>query len=135
MQLEKFVHLTGLISYDQIPSYLASSDFFITPSLSEVFPLSIIEAIGAGLPVLGINAPGISDIIVDEVNGLISRNDLSSFTDALLRLSSDSSYCKKLGMQAINSSRQYDIRLTTEILIQHYKRVVEASKQRTGIAI
>ena len=42
-----------MIDYKEIPAYLASSDIFVTPSVTEVFPLSTIEAMAAGLPVIG----------------------------------------------------------------------------------
>jgi glycosyltransferase involved in cell wall biosynthesis len=57
------VHFTGQVPYDDLPRYLATADAFVTASVSEVHPLSVIEAQAAGLPVLGIQSPGVSDIV------------------------------------------------------------------------
>lgn len=133
MKLGSKIYFSGLIPYLEVPSYLKSADIFVTPSLSEVFPLSIIEAIGAGLPVVGIDAPGTSDIIMDGVNGLITNNDGPSFTSKLLQLAADDHLRRKLGEQAVETSKQYDIRITIDKLIQHYERVIEASKLRGKI--
>jgi glycosyltransferase involved in cell wall biosynthesis len=45
------IHFLGRVSYDQVPPYLAMCDAFVTPSVSEVHPLSVIESMAAGLPV------------------------------------------------------------------------------------
>jgi glycosyltransferase involved in cell wall biosynthesis len=129
MGIESKVFFTGMIPYSDVPHYLAASDLFITSSITEVFPLSVIEAIGAGLPVLGINAPGIRDIIEDGKTGLISPNDLESFTAKLVLLSNDHELRQAMGKQAIQSSKKYDIRTITRILIQHYQRLVDTAKQ------
>jgi glycosyltransferase involved in cell wall biosynthesis len=129
MGIESKVFFTGMIPYSDVPHYLAASDLFITSSITEVFPLSVIEAIGAGLPVLGINAPGIRDIIEDWKTGLISPNDLESFTAKLVLLSNDHELRHAMGKRAIQASKKYDIRTITRILIQHYQRLVDTAKQ------
>ncbi len=129
MGIESKVSFTGMIPYSDVPHYLAASDLFITPSITEVFPLSVIEAIGAGLPVLGINAPGIRDIIEDGKTGLISPDDVESFTAKLVLLSNDHELRQAMGKQAILASKKYDIRTIANILIQHYQRLVDTSKQ------
>ena len=57
------VRFVGMIPYDKLPSHLAMCDAFVTASVTEVHPLSVIEAMGAGLPVLGIDLPGVGDSI------------------------------------------------------------------------
>lgn len=54
LNLSERVRLTGRIAYDQLPAYLAMCDIFVTASVTEVHPLSVIEAMGTGLPVMGI---------------------------------------------------------------------------------
>jgi glycosyltransferase involved in cell wall biosynthesis len=124
------VFFTGMIPYNDVPHYLAASDLFITPSGSEVFPLSTIEAIGAGLPVLGINALGTRDMIEDGITGLLSPEDLDLFAAKLTLLSTDHKLRQELGKQALQASKKYDIRITTNMLIQHYERLVEAARNR-----
>jgi glycosyltransferase involved in cell wall biosynthesis len=55
-----------LIPYSQMPRYLAAAHAFITASVTEVHPLSVIEAMAVGLPILGIASPGIADTVDDE---------------------------------------------------------------------
>jgi 1,2-diacylglycerol 3-alpha-glucosyltransferase len=49
---------TGMVSYEDIPSYLAMSDIFVTTSVTETFGMATVEAMGAGLPIMGIHLPG-----------------------------------------------------------------------------
>ena len=54
--LQPFVYLTGEIAHPQLPRYLAAADLFVTASVSEVDPLTVLEAMGVGLPVFALDA-------------------------------------------------------------------------------
>ena len=101
MNIESKVFFTGMVDYKEIPSYLAASDIFVTPSSSETFGLSTVEGMAAGLPALGIDAPGTRDIIEDGVTGLISSEDLAVFTAKLVLLSTNHQLRRVMGKQAI----------------------------------
>ena len=94
------VRFVGMIPYDKLPSHLAMCDAFVTASVTEVHPLSVIEAMGAGLPVLGIDSPGVGDSILDCETGLLATNDLASFTARLTYLCMDSAQRKIMGSAA-----------------------------------
>ncbi len=128
MGLEDFIHFTGAIEYEQVPCYLAAADVFVMTSIAEVHPLSVIEALAAGLPVLGIQSPGVGDTIVDGENGLLSANDLAIFTAKLTRLISDRELRAKLTQNARASAQQYSIERTSDLLEEHYIRL---RKKRT----
>ncbi len=80
------VGFTGLVEYADLPAYLATADAFVTASVTEVHPLSVIEAMASGLPVLGIASPGIEDTIEDGQTGYLSPDDLPAFTAKMTRL-------------------------------------------------
>jgi glycosyltransferase involved in cell wall biosynthesis len=122
------VRFVGMVPYDRLPSYLAMCDAFVTASVTEVHPLSVIEAMGTGLPVLGIDSPGVSDSISDCETGLLATNDVASFTARMTYLCMNSALRKRMGHAARLASRQYDIERTTRIMIQHYTRLTENPK-------
>ena len=124
------VHFTGMVDYMDIPSYLAASDFFVTPSSSETFGLSTVEAMASGLPVLAIDAPGSMDIIEDGVTGLITADDLAVFTAKMVLLSTNHDLRRVMGKNAMEASRKYDIQTTTSCLVEHYIKLVEQAKHR-----
>ena len=129
MQLENLVKFTGFIPYEQLPPYFAMADAFVTASVTEVHPLSVIEAMASGLPVLGINSPGIGDTIVDGETGYLAKEeDLAVFTAKLVRLITEHEKRKQMGKQAQQAADQYSIENTTQQLLYHYHRLVESKK-------
>ena len=130
MGLESKVHFTGMIPYPELPEYLAAADAFVTASVTEVHPLSVIEAMASGLPVLGIQSPGIEDTIVDGETGLLSTHDLAAFTALMVRLATDGDLRSKMSAAARSASAIYAIDRTTQIMLGHYRRVISQSRGR-----
>ena len=131
MRLENRVHFTGRVDYLEVPNYLAMADAFVTASITEVHPLSVIEALAAGLPVLGIDSPGISDSIDPEVNGILVKEDIAEYTAQMVRLVREHDMRKKMGVAARESAKRFDITHTNELMIAAYTEVAEAaSRQR-----
>ena len=126
------VRLTGRITYDKLPAYLAMCDAFVTASVTEVHPLSVIEAMGAGLPVMGIHSVGVGDTVVDGVTGLLSTHDLPAFTAKLTRLCLDPNLRAQLGDSARRASSVYAIERTTKIMLKHYEKLINESQPRKG---
>ncbi len=128
------VVFAGMVDYSQVPGYLAACDVFVTASVSEVHPLSIIEALASGLPVVGIDSPGVSDTIQDGVNGLLSRQDLSAFTAQLTRIAVDRPLRLKLAEGAKQSAQVYDITRTSRLVLDEYERLLAAPRRQRNPA-
>jgi glycosyltransferase involved in cell wall biosynthesis len=109
---------------------LRAADVFVTASDTEVHPFSLIEAMAAGLPALGITSPGVGDIIVDNVNGMLSAPDLAVFTAKLVRLVMDAGLRRALAVQARLSAQQFDIQRTSALLLAEYERLAGQRTQR-----
>lgn len=119
------VVFTGLVPYEEIPRYLAMADAFVTTSVTEVHPLSVIEGLAAGLPVVGIESPGVGDIISSGHNGLLSSNDLAAYTARLTRLLADKETRQALTANARESAQEYDIERTSALVEEEYERLVQ----------
>jgi 1,2-diacylglycerol 3-alpha-glucosyltransferase len=124
------VRFAGPVAYDQIPRYLAVGDVFATASVTEVHPLSVIEALAAGLPVLGIRSPGISDTVTDGIDGYLTDHDLAAYTAMMVRLLLEPGRRRAMAAEARVRSRAYDIRLTAAALLSHYERLIADAKTR-----
>jgi len=130
MGIQNRVIFTGMVPYEDVPGYLAISDAAVTASVTETFGLSVVEAMASGLPVLGVDSPGISDIIADQKTGLLAVNDIASFTAKMMQLVQDHEMREMMGKKALEAAEQYEINRITEILIQHYQNLVEKSHSR-----
>jgi glycosyltransferase involved in cell wall biosynthesis len=122
------VVFTGLIAYDRLPAYLAMCDIFVTASVSEVHPLSVIEAMSAGLPVVGIHSPGISDTVEDGKTGFLTAHDRDAYTTALTRLSLDPGLIHRMGAAAREASNAYAVESTMLKMLGHYERLLSQPK-------
>lgn len=80
---------------------LAASDVFVMPSLWEGLPLSLVLAMGAGLPVVASRVAGIPEVIHDGVNGLlVDAGDVNQLGSALAALANDAPLRSRLGAAA-----------------------------------
>jgi len=75
------------IPNSDLPRYLNRSRMFILPSHYEGHPKALIEAMAAGLPVIGADAPGIRELIVHMKNGWLCRTDTGSIREAITEIS------------------------------------------------
>jgi glycosyltransferase involved in cell wall biosynthesis len=132
LELTQRVRFTGRIAYDELPAYLAMSNIFVTASITEVHPLSVIEAMGAGLPVMGIHSVGVSDTVRDEITGLLATHDLPAFTAKLTRLCLDLNLRAQMGDSARKASSAYAIERTTSLMLDHYEKIMREYKPRKG---
>jgi len=130
MGIGKAVCFPGMIPYAHLPEYMAMGDAFVTASVTEVHPLSVIEAMAVGLPVLGIRSPGVSDTVKDEETGYLSTEDLAAFTAKLVRLVTVHEQRKRMGLAAKKAVEIYDINRTTELMVSHYQRLIEMASRR-----
>lgn len=118
------IHLVGRVPYDRLPVHLTMCDIFATASVTEVHPLSVIEAMGAGLPIMGIESVGVGDTVQDGVTGFLASNDMPSFTAKLTRLCLDPDLRASMSRAARAASEAYAIERTTRIMLERYERVV-----------
>jgi glycosyltransferase involved in cell wall biosynthesis len=107
------------------------ADAFVTASVTEVHPLSVIEAMAAGLPVVGIESPGVGDIVKDGITGLLApEEELAMFTAKMTRMVVDGDCRAMMAQQAREAVKAYSIENTTQIMLVHYQRQVEEAAQR-----
>jgi glycosyltransferase involved in cell wall biosynthesis len=130
MGISSRVCFTGLVPYAKLPRYLATADAFVTASVTEVHPLSVIEAMAAGLPVLGIDSPGINDIIEDGVTGMVSHDDIAAFTAKMVRMVTEHDKRQEMGEKARQAAKEYSLERTTQLLLDQYNRLVAGSAGR-----
>ncbi len=86
--LDDRVRITGWT--DQVRDFLSRGDIFVLPSRSEGFPLAIVEAMLAGLPVVASGVGGVPEAVRDGETGLlVPKEDPERLSAALQRLIDD----------------------------------------------
>jgi len=85
--LRECVEFAGRVPHDRVQDYMNQAEVFVLPSLSEGFPVTILEAMACGLPVVATRVGGIPDIIEDGTNGyLVDAMHQEQIAEALLKL-------------------------------------------------
>ena len=100
--LEDWVCFTGPRS--DVPDLLVTADLLVMPSLVEGLPLGALEAMAAGLPIVGTRVCGTSEVIRDGVTGrlvppgdLVESCDAADLADAILEPLEDPSLAAEWG--------------------------------------
>ena len=83
------VHLASAIKFfgsqSDIYGYLHDADVFTLPSNFEGLPMTIIEAMGTGLPIVATSVGGIPDMLKNESEAILVENDPSKIAEAFER--------------------------------------------------
>ena len=88
--VESAVEFPGWVEGDRKWSLLARADILCLPSFAEGVPITLLEAMGAGIAVVTTPVGGIPDIVKDGVNGiLVQPGDVTSIAESLIRLLTD----------------------------------------------
>jgi glycosyltransferase involved in cell wall biosynthesis len=121
--LQDRVHFAGLVPYQELPIYLTACDAFVTASVTEVHPLTVIEAMAAGLPVIGIQSPGVGDTIEHEHSGLLATDE-DDFPNQILRMVRDEPGRRQMAAYARRAAENYSIERNAQAMLSHYERLV-----------
>ena len=121
--METAVHFLGNLPYEALPNYLAAADFFVTASLTEVHPLTVIEAMAAGLPVAAPMAPGIVDTVISGEFGFLVKDPDVGLAAAIVGLALDKERRQTMGQNARMASERYDIKDTVQRTLALYEKL------------
>lgn len=99
----------------KVQELLNTADIFILISKYEGFPLTILEAMRASLPIIASDVGGVKESINADNGFLIPKNDRVALTDALTKLISDANLRNQLGS---NSRKHYEAKFTFETMLE-----------------
>ena len=116
-KLENNVFLLGLI--DNVYPYLYNADLFILPSLYEGMPITLIEAMGTGLPIIATDVGGIPDMIEDKKDGLLIH-DINQLDSSIVYLLENKSYREQLGRNALIQSSNFTSKNMADMYLKIY---------------
>jgi glycosyltransferase involved in cell wall biosynthesis len=90
LMLSDRVQFLGFLDEDEIIHQLQVSDLFVLPSFVEGLPVSLMEAMAIGVPVIATNIAGTSELVEDGRTGLLVRpSDSQALADAIVRMITD----------------------------------------------
>ncbi|MCS7054563.1 MAG: glycosyltransferase family 4 protein, partial [Thermoflexales bacterium] len=130
LNVRSHVHILGFRS-DTL-RLLAASDAFVLPSLGEGLPLSVIEALAAGLPVIATWVGGIPEIVCHGENGLlVPPADAAALRSALLNvLSLDEATRARWRVAAHQTAGHFTAEAMAARMLDVYRSVLKSPSNR-----
>ncbi|KAK9193466.1 hypothetical protein WN944_004163 [Citrus x changshan-huyou] len=111
---------TGMLLGEELSQAYASGDVFVMPSESETLGLVVLEAMSSGIPVVGVRAGGIPDIIPEDQDGkigyLFNPGDLDDCLSKLEPLLYNQELRETMGQAARQEMEKYDWRAATRTI-------------------
>lgn len=118
------VVFTGTIPNHRLAAYYGAADMFCFASKSETQGIVLLESFAAGTPVIGVEASGVSDLVIDQVNGCLVPEDTDVFSDKMLLPVTDGMLFKKLRKGAIETARNYKESIVATAAVTQYNKVI-----------
>ena len=105
--LQDVVEQSGYTAYAQAPDVYRRGDVFVSPTQSEGFSNTILEAMAAGLPVVTTRTVGVVDCVRDGRNGLLHEvGDVEGLAAVLRRLLDDPALARSVAAEALAEVRE-----------------------------
>lgn len=121
LDLKENVTLTGFRS--DVANLLQCSDAMVLCSETESAPLTLLEAMSCGLPVVATSVGGIPEIVQDGVNGfLVETKHPEEIASKLLKLNSDKELRRRLGDAA---RKTIETKYTADKVVKQYEKIYE----------
>jgi 1,2-diacylglycerol 3-alpha-glucosyltransferase len=122
------IRFTESLPWESVVPYYAVADAFLTVSLSEVQPMTVIEALACGLPVIARRDTCYTDLVQDGANGFLVDQDQAA-VGRILELAHDPALRERCACASRDLSGQVSVERTVSMLERYY---AEAIARRAG---
>lgn len=135
--LSQVIEFLGYTEYAAAPSVYHHGDIFVSPTYSEGFSNTILEAMASGLPVISTDTIGVVDCIEDGRNGLlVPIKSVTPLTEAMLRLLTDAPLRRSMALQALRDVQEkYSWPVIAQAIASHYEKLVGSAVSDAWTAI
>ncbi|KAI7893769.1 glycosyl transferase group 1 [Mucor mucedo] len=130
------VTFTGYLQGKDLSQVYASADIFAFPSTSETFGQVVLEAMASGLPVIGLEAEGVKDLVQHGRTGLLlnpegltETQQMLAYRELLQSIVTQRQWCDKLSEESIRQAQQYTWFDAMACMVQVYHDALPYSKQ------
>lgn len=109
LNVSQHITFVGGVPKDDVPTWLEQADIFLNTTNIDNTPISILEAMGCGLPVVSTDVGGIRYLLNDQHNAmLVSPNEPEAMAAAVRRLLTNPSLAGKLSRNGRETVQQFD---------------------------
>ena len=121
----------GVVQKEKIKHYYAAGDIFVYASKSETQGMIISEAMYMGLPVVAVRATGVSDLVKNNMSGILVAEDQNEFTTAVEKLIANDILRVQFSIAAKKiAQREYVSAVSGEKMMKVYEQAIERKKNK-----
>ncbi len=123
---EERITFEGIVGKEELKNYYAAGDIFVYSSKSETQGMIVSEAMYSGLPIVAVKAPGICNLVQNNVNGFLVSEIENRFVETVEKLIKDSELRKKFSEESRRIAHEnFTDKICAEKMIAVYKKVIE----------
>jgi glycosyltransferase involved in cell wall biosynthesis len=131
LEIGKLVRMSGWVGHPEIIDRYRQADIFVTATIWEGMPNTVLEAMACGLPIIGTRASGMGELVRDGVNGyLVPTNDAAAMADRIARLVNNGFERRRMGKESRKiAEREFAWDYIAQKYEEVYQRVLVAKKE------
>ena len=127
--LKDTVILVGLVSPVEVCNYYRASDIFVFSSQSETQGMVILEAMAGKCAVVAIRSSGIEDIIQNEYNGFMTKDDIDLWSEKVIYLIEHPKILSEMCQNAYEYSKKFSLSAMAENTLEVYRKAIIHKKR------
>ncbi len=130
LHLDKKITFQGFVNREKLQDYFLLHDFFVNPSDSETFGFATIEAMAAGLPIIGVRSHGTADMVKHNVNGILVKPNNAKELAKSIDLMSCSENLEKMGNESYRLAQHFSVSKCIKKHAKIYNKLLERGKKQ-----
>ncbi|MCJ7751419.1 MAG: glycosyltransferase [Armatimonadetes bacterium] len=118
------VHLTGYLERDGVFDWLADSNAYAFPSLTDTQGVAVLEAMALGCPPVALRSGAVEDVIRDATDGLMVEATAESLAEGLAKVLGDDGLRRRLAGHARKRAEDFSAARMAERLVRVYEEAL-----------
>ncbi len=129
--LKDNVIFCGRIPHEELTDYYHACDLFLFASRSETQGIVLLEAMAAGLPVIAVKGSGVSDVVVNGINGYMTDMNINIWTAKIEQILGNKHVWKEMKQETKKVAKQYLAVQVAKNVERYYRNVLITEDMRS----
>lgn len=127
--LSRWVRFMGTLPQEELYRWYRDATIFAFPTLAEMFPQVLVEALGFGLPVVAARIPPVAEIVGQDGGAaiLVEPNDVGAYATAIISLLRDAGRRRAMSTRAERIAQRFSCVTVAQETLDHYERWIGSS--------
>lgn len=125
LHISERVTFAGFVSDELLPTYYAACDVFVAAGIAELQSIVTLEAMASGLPVVGVNAVALPELIKPGENGfLFEVGDIAKLSQHLSTMAGSPELCHEFGKHSLTAVQRHNMDSVLDEFEETYRQVL-----------